>query len=75
MDLTAAQAKVDALKAQETTDETAVANDKAALALAEAELAQATLINQLEALTPDEITAVNAGLAADSSKLSLTVAP
>lgn len=75
MDTTELQAKIDALKAQETNDEAAVANDISALAQAEAELAQAGLINSLVALTADEITAINAGLAADGSKISLVVAP
>ncbi len=75
MDLTQQQAKVDALKTKLSTDEAAVSADTTELTAAEAELAQGALINQLEALTTDEITTINAGLLADGSKVSVVVAP
>lgn len=70
MDSSTLQAQVDALTAQVSTDQTALANDEAALATASAELAQITLINQLEALTADEVTAISAALSTDPQNIN-----
>lgn len=70
MDSSTLQAQVDALSAQVSTDQTALANDEAALATASAELAQITLINQLEALTADEVTAISAALSTDPQNIN-----
>jgi len=75
MDTTALQQKIDTLTAQVATDESTLASDQAALATAKDELAQATLINALEALTPEQISAINAALAADNSTVSISLPP
>lgn len=75
MDATAQQAKVDALSGQVSLDEDALANDQKALEQAKAELAQASLINSLEALSPDEVSAINAALASDAdNKTGVSIA-
>ena len=71
MDTSTLQATITQLTAQVATDQTTLTNDGAALATAQAELAQATLINSIESLTPDEVSAVNSGLKSDGSTLSI----
>ena len=76
MDLTAQQAKVDDLKSQLATAQSSVSSIQSDLTLAEAELAQGTLINQLESLDEASVTTINDALANDAqntSKISLTL--
>jgi hypothetical protein len=70
MDITAQQSKVDDLKAQVATGTESLAANTAALNEAQAELDNAVFINQLEALTPDQLTAVNEALASDADNKS-----
>lgn len=70
MDATTQQQKVDQLTQQVQADQTQLSTDQASLAEAQAELNQVNLINQLEALTPDEVTAINAALASDPANIS-----
>lgn len=65
MDSTALQNTVDTLTAAVQADQTALANDEAALATAKAELDQVTLINALEALTEEQVATISAALATD----------
>lgn len=65
MDASTQQAKVDQLTAQVQTDQAALQTDQTALNEAQAELAHVTFINQLEALSPDDIATINAALASD----------
>lgn len=73
MDTTQIQQQIDALNTQIVTDETTLQNDQAKLAELQQELSQANLINSLEALTPEQVTAINAALAADGSQLTLSI--
>jgi len=77
MDASAQQAKVDQLTSQVQSDQAAVetaqttlANDQAALTQAQAELANISFINQLEALTSDQVAAINAALESDTANTS-----
>lgn len=70
MDSTQLQQTVDNLKAAIVNDQAQLDKDNADLATAEAELAQVSLINALEALTPDEVGTVNTALASDPSNTS-----
>lgn len=65
MDATTLQDQVNTLTTQVATDQQTLENDQTALVKANAELAQVTLINQIEALTPDEIATINSALSTD----------
>jgi hypothetical protein len=65
MDSTALQNKVDTLTAQVQQEATALQTDQEALTEAQAELANVSFINQLEALTAEQATAINNALASD----------
>lgn len=76
MDSQAQQQKVDQLTAQVSADQNTLSADQTALTQASAELADITLINQLEALTPDQVTTINSALSTDPDNhlgISLTV--
>lgn len=70
MDATALQDKVDGLTTQVATDEATLSTDRSALEEAKLELSQVVLINQLEALTSDEVTTINEALAGDAQNTS-----
>lgn len=70
MDASALQTTVNNLTTQVAADQQTLENDQTALATATAELGQVTLINQLEALTSDEVTAINAALSTDPQNTS-----
>lgn len=65
MDTTTLQNTVNTLTTQVETDKTTLANDESALATASSELDQVKLINQIEALTTDEVTTINEALKTD----------
>ena len=67
MDATQLQQTITNLEAAIVTDQTQLDKDNADLATAQAELAQVSLVNALEALTADQVTAVNEALASDSA--------
>lgn len=73
MDITVLQAQEAALQNSIVTDETTLANDQEELAKVQAELGVAQLANSLEALTSDQVMAVNEILVADGSTLVLTL--
>lgn len=75
MDTTVLQEKIASLTTAVSNDQTVLDSDQAALKQAQDELAEADLINTIETLTDDQVTAANAGLTADGSKISLVVAP
>jgi hypothetical protein len=74
MDTTALQSQVDSLTSSIATDETTLQNDQAELAKLQAELKVASLVNQLEALTADEITALNSLLTEPENTLGVSLA-
>lgn len=73
MENTAAQVKVDRLQAQVDQDQQTLSNDQAALEEAKKELAFASLVNQLEALSADQIDTLNAALKEDSNALGISI--
>lgn len=70
MDATQLQATVDPLKAAIVNDQAQLDKDNADLATAEAELAQVSLINALEALSSTDVTTINAALSSDPANTS-----
>lgn len=70
MDSTQLQQTVDNLKAAIVNDQAQLDKDNADLATAEAELAQVSLINSLESLTPEQVGTVNTALASDPANTS-----
>lgn len=75
MDTTQLKEKIATLTDTVNNDLTTMQADQSLLKQAQDELAEADLINTIEALTDDQVVAVNAGLTVDGSKISLTVAP
>lgn len=73
MDITALQSQVDALSTSVATDKTTLENDQAELAKLQGELKVALFVNQIEALSADEITAVNALLAEQENVLGVSL--
>ena len=70
MDATVLEQTITNLEAAIVTDQAQLDKDNASLSEAQAELAQVSLVNSLEALTPDQVTAVNEALASDSANTS-----
>ena len=75
MDTTALTAQIDALETQIGAEQTQLDSDQTKLKELQAELSQANLINSIEALNTDEVSAINAALEADGSHISLSLPP
>lgn len=70
MDASALETTITNLQAAIVNDQTQLDKDQADLATAQAELAVVSLVNTLEALTPDQVTAINESLASDTANTS-----
>jgi len=71
MDTTVLQSKIDTLNQE-------ISSDQSALSIAQAELAQASIINSLEGLDAEAVTAINEALASDvdnKTGISLSLPP
>jgi len=75
MDTTTLEAQITTLEATIVTDQTTLASDQSQLTILQNELAQATGINWLESLTPDQVATVNSVLSADGSQISVSLPP
>lgn len=78
MDVTTAQSTVDAAQADVDADNKKLNSDMATLQDAKDALANITLINQLEALTADQVSEINEALAndpANSTGITLALTP
>jgi hypothetical protein len=75
MDTSAIEAKIADLQTSIQTEQADIESKQSDLSGLQAELAQANTINAIEALTPDQITAINEALAADGSQISLSLPP
>jgi hypothetical protein len=75
MDATNAQAAVDTAQSAVDAATTALEAANVSLAQAKSDLANITQINDLEALTPEQVTAINEALATDAdNKSGITLA-
>lgn len=73
MDITNLESQITSQEALIASDKTTLANDQGILDNLNAELSVANLVNQLEALTADQITEINSLLSEPANILGLTL--